>query len=72
MYTPYLDPQYNPYPKAVLIGTAILFIITSIVTVSLRFYSRRMIKAPLGPDDWITIPSMVICIGLSVNQIIGE
>lgn len=71
MYTPYHDPNYNPYSRGVLIGTAILFIITSVIAVGLRFYARRLIKSPLGWDDWITIPSMVICVGLSVNQIIG-
>ncbi|KAG8169977.1 hypothetical protein KVR01_000722 [Diaporthe batatas] len=71
MYTPYTDPAYNPYPPSVLLGTSILFIITSIAAVGLRFYSRSLIKTPLSWDDWITIPSMLICIGLSVNQIIA-
>ncbi|KAK7748759.1 hypothetical protein SLS53_000783 [Cytospora paraplurivora] len=71
MKNPYFDPDYNPYPRSVLIGTSVLFIFLTIAAVSLRFYSRSLIKAKLGIDDWITIPSMVICIGLAVNQIIA-
>ncbi|KUI65602.1 hypothetical protein VM1G_00214 [Cytospora mali] len=71
MGNPYYDPNYNPYPPSVLIGTAILFIIVPIISVGLRFTSRLMASIYLGIDDWITIPSMLICIGLAVTQIIA-
>ncbi|KAI1496309.1 hypothetical protein F5X99DRAFT_424791 [Biscogniauxia marginata] len=61
MSVPYEDPNYNPYPPSVLIGTAVLFMITSILSVGLRFYARFLGQTPLGIDDWITIPSMVTC-----------
>lgn len=71
MGNPYLDPTYNPYPPSVLIGTSVLFIIIPIVSVGLRFTARSLTGAYLGIDDWITIPSMIICIGLGVNQIVA-
>ncbi|KAI2473543.1 hypothetical protein F4781DRAFT_137368 [Annulohypoxylon bovei var. microspora] len=58
MPSPYLDPNYNPYPSSVLIGTAILFMIIPIAAVSLRFYARLMSAAKLGVDDWFTLLSM--------------
>ena len=72
MGNPYFDPGYQPYTQSVLVGTSVLFIILPIVAVALRFYSRALVQAQLGIDDWITIPSMIICIGLAINQIIGE
>lgn len=72
MQNPYLHPDYQPYPRPVLIGTSVLFIIVPIVAVALRFYSRALVAARLEIDDWITIPAAVICIGLAINQLIGE
>lgn len=72
MENPYFYPDYQPYSQSVLIGTSVLFVIIPIVAVALRFYSRSLVAAHLGIDDWITIPSMVICIGLAVNQLVGE
>ncbi|KAI1452356.1 hypothetical protein F4805DRAFT_472455 [Annulohypoxylon moriforme] len=74
MENPYHDPNYNPYPQRSLVGTALLFIIVVIVAVSLRFYARLITTAKLGVDDWIAFISMVnrvICIGLSIIQIIA-
>ncbi|POS70126.1 integral membrane protein [Diaporthe helianthi] len=71
MENPYFNPQYQPYPQSVLIGTSVLFVIVPIVAVALRFYSRSIIGAPLAIDDWITIPAAAICVGLSVNQLIA-
>lgn len=72
MENPYFNPDYQPYPRSVVIATSILFVIIPIVAVSLRFYSRSPAGAPLAIDDWITIPSAIICIGLAANQLIGE
>ncbi|KAF3766659.1 hypothetical protein M406DRAFT_355317 [Cryphonectria parasitica EP155] len=71
MENPYFHPDYQPYPRSVLIGTSILFIITPIVSVGLRFYSRSLVAAHLSIDDWITIPSAIICVGLAINQLIA-
>ncbi|KAI1479226.1 hypothetical protein F4774DRAFT_425911 [Daldinia eschscholtzii] len=70
-YTPYLDRYYNPYTRPVLIDTGVLFIFIPILSVGFRFYARSLSSAKRGIDDWITIPSMVICIGLSITQVIG-
>lgn len=72
MHNPYFDTEYQPYPPSVLIGTATLFIILPIVAVALRFYSRTLVAAKLAIDDWITIPSAIIIIGLAINQILGK
>ncbi|KAI0017877.1 hypothetical protein F4780DRAFT_795560 [Xylariomycetidae sp. FL0641] len=71
MGNPYYDPSYNPYPPPVLIGTAVLFMILPVVAVALRFYARLVSEAKLGIDDWITIPSMILCIALSILQILS-
>ncbi|KAI1660725.1 hypothetical protein F4813DRAFT_348153 [Daldinia decipiens] len=71
MSNPYFNPNYNPYSQPVLIGTGILFIFIPILSVGFRFYARSISSAKLGIDDWITIPSMVICIVLSIIQIIA-
>ncbi|KAI0592816.1 hypothetical protein F4775DRAFT_599290 [Biscogniauxia sp. FL1348] len=71
MTIPEEGSSYNRYPPSVLIGTAVLFIVTSIGSVGLRFYSRSISRAKLGIDDWITLPVMVICVALSVTQIVA-
>ncbi|KAI1819660.1 hypothetical protein F4861DRAFT_543712 [Xylaria intraflava] len=71
MSNPYYSPSYNPYPQSVLIGTAILFIIVTIVAVSLRFYARGLTTARLGIDDWLTIPSALLCVTIAIVQIIA-
>ena len=72
MGNPYFNPEYQPYTPSVLIGTSVLFMILPVVAVGLRFYSRTLVQANLAIDDWITIPSAIICIGLAINQIIGK
>ncbi|PSR80432.1 hypothetical protein BD289DRAFT_455302 [Coniella lustricola] len=71
MENPYFDPNYQPYSRPVLVGISILFIITPIVAVGLRFYSRSLVGGRLAVDDWITLPAMIICIGLAVNQLVA-
>lgn len=39
------------------LGSSLLAL--SVVSVILRFYSRRIQKAPLKVDDWIMIPCLV-------------
>jgi hypothetical protein len=71
MLNPYFDPKYQPYPPSVLIGTAILFLVLSIIAVALRFYARLKSVGRLALDDWITVPSMIICVALCITQIIS-
>lgn len=71
MKNPYLDENYQLYNRSVLLGTAIAFIVVSILFVAVRFYARSLTRAHLGLDDFMTVLSLMICIGLSVNQICG-
>ena len=71
MTNPYYDPEYQPYPPRVLIGTAVFFLILSVSCVAVRFYARIKSMGKLKIDDWITIPSLIICIVLCILQIIS-
>lgn len=68
---PYYTPSYNPYPRSVLVGTGILFIIVPIATVTVRFYARLTTAARLGADDWTTLPAVTLCVALAIVQIVG-
>ncbi len=71
MANPYYQPNYNPYPSSVLIGTGILFIIVPVAAVSLRFYARLTTTARLGIDDWLALPAVLLCVAIAIVQIIG-
>ncbi|MCJ1437277.1 hypothetical protein MMC27_006663 [Xylographa pallens] len=43
----------------------------SIVLVSLRFYTRRIQRAQIGIDDWLTLPGLVMVVGAGIALIIG-
>ena len=45
--------------NASVTATGILFPILGAVFIALRFYSRRLHKAPLGFDDWLCLPAWV-------------
>jgi hypothetical protein len=42
-----------------LIFMTSIFIVIGTLSVILRFYSRRLTKLPLGPDDWFALSSLV-------------
>lgn len=42
-----------------LIFMTCVFVVITILAVSLRFYSRRVTKLSLGPDDWFALSSLV-------------
>ncbi|KAI3335734.1 hypothetical protein F4824DRAFT_142947 [Ustulina deusta] len=71
MANPYYQPNYNPYPSSVLIGTGILFIIVPVAAVSLRFYARLTTTARLGIDDWLALPAVLLCVAIAIVQIIA-
>jgi hypothetical protein len=51
------------------LSTAILFIVLEVIVVTLRFTSRRLIRAKLALDDYLIIPSLVFCLGICVVAI---
>ncbi|MCJ1351259.1 MAG: hypothetical protein MMC33_001243 [Icmadophila ericetorum] len=51
-------------------GIAVFLIILSTVTVVLRFTARYKKKLPVGVDDYLTIPALILCILLCVENII--
>ncbi|KAI0477625.1 hypothetical protein GGR56DRAFT_673986 [Xylariaceae sp. FL0804] len=67
----HFDPNHNAYNPQVLVGGAIFFIFVSIFVVGLRFYARLVSWAKFGADDWMTIPTMFICIAVAITQIIA-
>ena len=50
-----------------MIALGAAFPALGIVAVALRFYTRRIQKAPLKLDDWLTIPVLVGQFSLSKN-----
>ncbi len=71
------QPSTNPddYPSGylaeyhgeTLIATSVVFIVLEIVVFGLRFYTRRMKKAPVGLDDWCLWPALVINVILCIE-----
>ncbi|TEY39884.1 hypothetical protein BOTCAL_0448g00100 [Botryotinia calthae] len=52
-----------------LMAVAITFIPINVLFVSMRFFARSLKKAPLGLDDILVIPSLILCLTLSVLAI---
>ncbi|CDM37566.1 hypothetical protein DTO013E5_7646 [Penicillium roqueforti] len=48
-----------------LIVMTSIFFLTGIFAVSLRFYSRRLSKVPLGLDDWFALSSLFFVLALN-------
>ncbi|KAL4766806.1 hypothetical protein BDW60DRAFT_212591 [Aspergillus nidulans var. acristatus] len=48
-----------------LIAMTSIFFLTAISVVSLRFYSRRLTKLPVGLDDWFALASLVFVLALN-------
>ncbi|KAI1458681.1 hypothetical protein F4805DRAFT_473998 [Annulohypoxylon moriforme] len=62
--------QYYQEPGYV-IGTSVFLSVIDIIVVGLRFRVRRLQKLPLGPDDWIMIPALLITVLTAVDIIYG-
>lgn len=45
--------------KANIAIISIVFSLVAIAAVALRFYSRRLKRAPFGPDDYCILPALV-------------
>lgn len=52
----YLEESIGP----TLVAISALFIALDVVFVCLRFYSRRLIKTPLGWDDILILPALIL------------
>ena len=69
---PRLPPGYaEEYSGDRLRDTAIAFIVLEVGFVTLRYISRALGKLPIGIDDYLMIPALVVCLGvdaLSIGQ----
>ncbi|PQE28883.1 integral membrane protein [Rutstroemia sp. NJR-2017a BBW] len=62
-----LSPEYlREYSGHQLTVAAIAFIPLNIIFVAIRFFSRHLTKAPLGLDDILIIPGLILCVTLSI------
>jgi hypothetical protein len=62
-----LSPEYlREYSGHQLTVAAIVFIPLNIIFVAIRFFSRHLTKAPLGLDDILIIPGLILCVTLSI------
>ncbi|KAI9644955.1 hypothetical protein NHQ30_006990 [Ciborinia camelliae] len=57
------------YSGRQLMVVAIIFIPINIIFVFMRFFSRRLKKSPLGLDDLLVIPTLILCLTLSILAI---
>lgn len=62
--------MYTPTPEAIW-PTIITLLILDIITVFLRFLSRRNRKQPLLGDDWLTVISLAFVMGLASIMFYG-
>ena len=75
-----LPPQYlEAYIGHELVAVAVMFIVLDIICVTLRISARHLSKARLGLDDYLIIPSLMICVGVCAicisklaNNILGN
>ena len=63
------DTYLYEYRGANLLCVAIVFIPIEILFVSLRYYSRYLIKTPTGIDDILALPSLIACLNVNVLAI---
>ncbi|KAI9655079.1 MAG: hypothetical protein M1821_005562 [Bathelium mastoideum] len=54
-----------------VLGVATAPVTLCIIAVALRFYTRHIQQAGYGIDDWLTLPALVLTIGMSISMIIG-
>jgi len=52
-------PSGNLQPD--LYATIIVTLTLAIATISLRFLSRRLVRATVGLDDWLALTALVRC-----------
>ncbi|KAL3478697.1 hypothetical protein BJX99DRAFT_256347 [Aspergillus californicus] len=56
-------PQVNDRPGLIVMTS--IFFLTAILAVSVRFYSRRLSRLTLGPDDWFALASLFFVLALN-------
>ncbi|APA06276.1 hypothetical protein sscle_01g010460 [Sclerotinia sclerotiorum 1980 UF-70] len=68
--SPSLSQQFlHEYSGHQLMVVAITFIPINIISVSLRFLARSLKRTSLGLDDILVIPSLILCLTLSILAI---
>ena len=50
---------FTQYSKPDIVGAGITFTILPMIVVGLRFYARRVSRAPVGIDDWSIVVALV-------------
>ncbi|MCJ1356783.1 MAG: hypothetical protein MMC33_006779 [Icmadophila ericetorum] len=64
--------QQAYYQKAGhVIAAAVVLPVLDFIAVGLRFYTRRKQRVPILADDWITIPALILVLGLGAGLITG-
>ncbi|KAL9077050.1 MAG: hypothetical protein Q9161_000683 [Pseudevernia consocians] len=67
-----VPPSYaEEYSGDIVLRTAIAFIVLELTFVTLRYISRALGKLPAGPDDYLMIPALVICLGVDASSIVS-
>lgn len=67
---PPLDPAYaREYSGDTLRDVAIAFTVLEIVFVALRAFSQHVGRKPVGLDDWIIGPALVLCLGTNISSL---
>lgn len=62
--------ELNDLDYATLV-VAILFTVLAAAAVLVRLWTRRLLKAGLGADDWLIIAGLIAYFGYTVNAIYG-
>jgi hypothetical protein len=62
--TTQLSPEFDIDKSEVRHVTSLLIVpfVFAVVTVPLRFFAKRKLKAPLFLDDWIILGALVCCV----------
>ncbi|MCJ1405167.1 hypothetical protein MMC11_008393 [Xylographa trunciseda] len=60
---------YNSPAAVVTVG--IILPVLDALAVALRFHTRRIQRLPLLTDDWLTIPALILSIGIGATLIAG-
>ncbi|KAI1205487.1 uncharacterized protein F4807DRAFT_464574 [Annulohypoxylon truncatum] len=67
-----MSKQIQYYQKPVhVVGTCIFLSVVDIIVVGLRFKVRKLQKLPVGPDDWIIIPALLMTVLMAVDIVYG-
>ena len=56
--------------QVITLGTILPLVCINVL--ALRFYSRVRRKVPIGMDDWLMVPGLILYIGMCICMVIGE